>query len=156
DGPVPEPPPELGHEAVVVDAGGKGPEPEYASGPNGAGAIGAGGGGGNGSILTIADPDADADGVPLERDKCPDDPEDIDNSADDDGCPELDNDVDGVLDAADKCAAEKEVVNGFQDDDGCPDEPPQDPKIKDPKAVANAAKGPMIQPDGLIVLPGVI
>ncbi len=68
--------------------------------------------------------DADHDGVPDDRDRCVNQPEDRDGVHDDDGCPEDDEDSDGVPDAEDKCPNEKETINGFQDDDGCPDEGP--------------------------------
>jgi hypothetical protein len=47
--------------------------------------------------------DSDNDGIPDDRDRCPNDPEDYDTFADDDGCPDLDNDGDGVPDAIDDC-----------------------------------------------------
>jgi outer membrane protein OmpA-like peptidoglycan-associated protein len=65
--------------------------------------------------------DRDGDGIPDARDKCPDEPEDVDGFQDDDGCPDLDNDQDGIPDTADKCPNEPEDVDGFEDDDGCPD-----------------------------------
>jgi len=71
----------------------------------------------------VPDPiaDRDGDGIPDIRDKCPDEPEDVDGFQDDDGCPDPDNDQDGIPDTADKCPNEPEDVDGFQDDDGCPD-----------------------------------
>jgi OmpA-OmpF porin, OOP family len=68
--------------------------------------------------------DRDGDGILDAADMCPADPEDKDNFADTDGCPDLDNDSDGVVDANDKCPTESETRNGFTDDDGCPDEVP--------------------------------
>jgi outer membrane protein OmpA-like peptidoglycan-associated protein len=68
--------------------------------------------------------DADHDGVPDDRDKCPNEPEDRDGIHDTDGCPEDDEDNDGVGDKEDKCPSQKETINGFEDDDGCPDEGP--------------------------------
>jgi outer membrane protein OmpA-like peptidoglycan-associated protein len=65
--------------------------------------------------------DRDRDGVIDAKDGCPDEPEDKDGFADDDGCPELDNDQDGVLDAEDKCPDQPEDKDGYQDEDGCPD-----------------------------------
>jgi len=65
--------------------------------------------------------DRDHDGILDPDDKCPDQPEDIDGFADDDGCPDPDNDGDHILDVDDKCPLEPEVVNGIDDDDGCPD-----------------------------------
>lgn len=66
-------------------------------------------------------PDADEDGVPDERDKCPDKPEDRDQFQDDDGCPEIDNDKDNILDEDDQCPNDPEDKDLFQDEDGCPD-----------------------------------
>lgn len=65
--------------------------------------------------------DRDGDGIPDERDECPDEAEDPDGFADDDGCPDPDNDEDGILDADDTCPNEPETQNGISDDDGCPD-----------------------------------
>ena len=70
---------------------------------------------------TPEDPDRDKDGIPNEKDKCPDDPEDKDGFQDEDGCPDLDNDGDGLADKIDKCPNEAEDKDGFQDEDGCPD-----------------------------------
>ncbi len=66
-------------------------------------------------------PDKDGDGITNFKDKCPDQPEDIDGFQDEDGCPDPDNDNDGVLDKDDKCPDEIEDMDGFQDNDGCPD-----------------------------------
>jgi hypothetical protein len=60
--------------------------------------------------------DRDHDGVPDNEDKCPDTPEDIDNVADKDGCPETDADQDGTLDSEDVCPE----LAGPPDDHGCP------------------------------------
>ncbi len=68
--------------------------------------------------------DRDHDGVPDDRDRCPDVPEDRDGIQDQDGCPENDADGDGVPDSQDKCPHQKETINGYKDDDGCPDEGP--------------------------------
>jgi outer membrane protein OmpA-like peptidoglycan-associated protein len=65
--------------------------------------------------------DRDGDGIKDDVDKCPDDPEDLDDFEDADGCPDPDNDRDGILDKNDKCPNEPETKNGFEDDDGCPD-----------------------------------
>jgi outer membrane protein OmpA-like peptidoglycan-associated protein len=65
--------------------------------------------------------DADADGILDDKDACKDQPEDKDNIADSDGCPETDVDNDGVLDEADKCNDAAEDRDGFLDDDGCID-----------------------------------
>lgn len=68
--------------------------------------------------------DRDHDGVPDDRDRCPDIPEDRDGVQDEDGCPEHDADQDGVPDSQDKCPTEKETINGYKDEDGCPDQGP--------------------------------
>ena len=47
--------------------------------------------------------DKDHDGIPNSRDKCPDQPEDMDGFNDLDGCPDIDNDKDGILDVDDRC-----------------------------------------------------
>jgi outer membrane protein OmpA-like peptidoglycan-associated protein len=65
--------------------------------------------------------DRDEDGIADKDDHCPDDPEDIDNFQDQDGCPDPDNDVDGVPDKIDKCPIDREDIDGFEDQDGCPD-----------------------------------
>jgi outer membrane protein OmpA-like peptidoglycan-associated protein len=65
--------------------------------------------------------DRDDDGLTDDQDECPSKPEDVDEFADEDGCPDPDNDDDGVVDGVDKCPAEPEARNGYQDDDGCPD-----------------------------------
>jgi outer membrane protein OmpA-like peptidoglycan-associated protein len=65
--------------------------------------------------------DMDRDGVTDDVDGCLDEPEDIDQFEDEDGCPEPDNDGDGFLDAADVCPVQAEDLDGFRDDDGCPD-----------------------------------
>ena len=69
----------------------------------------------------MLDNDKDKDGIPDAVDQCPDQPEDFDGFADDDGCPDLDNDNDGIPDAVDQCPNEPEDFDGFADDDGCPD-----------------------------------
>ena len=51
----------------------------------------------------------------------PNDAEDMDGFADDDGCPEVDNDADGVPDATDVCPTQSEDDDDFQDEDGCPE-----------------------------------
>jgi len=60
--------------------------------------------------------DRDGDGIPNDRDKCPDDPEDLDGFQDDDGCPDPDNDNDGVPDVEDQCPNEP----GPAAKNGCP------------------------------------
>ena len=82
--------------------------------------------------------DSDGDGVPDYKDKCPEDPEDIDGFEDKDGCPDPDNDGDGICDpneviqrnldkyknickGKDKCPKDPEDKDGYRDEDGCPD-----------------------------------
>lgn len=65
--------------------------------------------------------DRDLDGLVDRYDQCPNEPEDRDDFADDDGCPDPDNDRDGILDVADRCAEDPEDLDGYQDGDGCPD-----------------------------------
>lgn len=65
--------------------------------------------------------DRDDDFVPDSEDACPDEPEDIDGFADEDGCPDLDNDGDGVIDALDLAPDLMEDFDGFEDEDGRPD-----------------------------------
>jgi outer membrane protein OmpA-like peptidoglycan-associated protein len=93
--------------------------------------------------------DSDGDKIPDSKDRCPNEPEDIDGFEDSDGCPDWDNDGDGIPDALDvcpnvaavtadgcplkdsdgdqipddrdRCPNEPEDVDGFEDDDGCPD-----------------------------------
>ena len=69
-------------------------------------------------------PDADQDGVPLSRDRCPDEREDWDAFRDDDGCPDYDDDDDGIADIDDGCPLDAEDRDGFEDQDGCPEEGP--------------------------------
>ncbi len=66
--------------------------------------------------------DSDGDGFTDDVDGCPQEPEDVDGFADDDGCPDVDNDNDGILDVADRCPMVPEDVDGWKDDDGCADE----------------------------------
>ncbi|MDB4986562.1 MAG: internalin [Myxococcaceae bacterium] len=65
--------------------------------------------------------DRDHDGILDDVDQCPDQAEDRDGFADEDGCPDLDNDGDSVPDASDSCANNAEDRDGFADEDGCPD-----------------------------------
>lgn len=64
--------------------------------------------------------DRDGDGILDNVDQCPDDPEDIDANADEDGCPETeDTDGDGIEDATDLCPLEPEDRDDYLDTDGC-------------------------------------
>jgi len=65
--------------------------------------------------------DRDGDGLNDPVDECPDEPEDLDEFEDADGCPDPDNDRDGILDEPDECPNEPETVNELEDEDGCPD-----------------------------------
>lgn len=65
--------------------------------------------------------DRDRDGIQDGSDRCPDQPEDVDDYEDQDGCPEPDNDADKILDSKDRCRNEPEDRDGFEDIDGCPD-----------------------------------
>jgi outer membrane protein OmpA-like peptidoglycan-associated protein len=65
--------------------------------------------------------DRDGDGIPDDRDRCPDTPEDFDGWEDEDGCPDPDNDGDGILDIHDRCPNLPEDFDGWEDEDGCPD-----------------------------------
>ncbi len=67
------------------------------------------------------DTDTDSDGILDALDRCPQEPEDIDQFQDTDGCPDPDNDQDGILDAADKCPNDPEDIDQVEDQDGCPD-----------------------------------
>jgi Tol biopolymer transport system component len=65
--------------------------------------------------------DTDKDGIPDDKDKCPEQSEDMDKFEDADGCPDPDNDNDGFADGDDKCPMEEETKNDFEEEDGCPD-----------------------------------
>ena len=65
--------------------------------------------------------DRDRDGLMDPDDRCPNEPEDVDNFEDADGCPDPDDDRDGVLDGCDRCPRVSEDSDGFEDLDGCPD-----------------------------------
>lgn len=86
------------------------------------------------SVLPGFDPDdrdSDRDGIPDGTDRCVNDPEDIDDFQDDDGCPENDNDVDGIPDANDDCPDDPEDDDGWLDNDGCPDKDNDKDEIPD-------------------------
>lgn len=65
--------------------------------------------------------DRDGDGLLDDVDKCPDEPEDIDQFEDADGCPDPDNDKDEIPDVKDRCPNDPEDKDLFEDTDGCPD-----------------------------------
>lgn len=79
------------------------------------------------------DSDDDNDRIMGAADKCPTEPEDLDNFQDDDGCPEADNDEDGIEDSKDKCANDPEDKDGFEDEDGCPEKDNDKDGIEDSK-----------------------
>ncbi len=72
-------------------------------------------------VAEVVPRDSDKDGIADNVDGCPDQPEDIDNKDDQDGCPDLDNDGDGLPDKADMCPDLAEDSDSFEDGDGCPD-----------------------------------
>ncbi len=65
--------------------------------------------------------DRDRDGIVDDQDGCQTLPEDFDDNADDDGCPEPDNDGDLVPDLDDRCPNERAELGRDLDDDGCND-----------------------------------
>lgn len=65
--------------------------------------------------------DRDGDGYRDDVDECPNQPEDFDNFADEDGCPDPDNDRDLILDDDDECPMVPEDRDGDADEDGCPE-----------------------------------
>ncbi len=69
--------------------------------------------------------DSDGDGVPDVVDQCPDQAEDIDGEADDDGCrdidPYADSDKDRIRNIDDDCPDDPEDFDGHNDSDGCPE-----------------------------------
>ncbi len=67
------------------------------------------------------DGDRDGDEIRDSLDKCPNEPEDKDGFADEDGCPDKDNDEDAVVDVYDNCPNVAEDRDGFRDNDGCPE-----------------------------------
>src|SRR5688572_21505866 len=66
--------------------------------------------------ILITKTDRDGDGVLDEVDQCPDEPEDIDQFEDENGCPDPDNDGDTVLDQVDACPLQP----GDPKNNGCP------------------------------------
>ncbi len=72
-------------------------------------------------VVKVEKRDSDKDGLADPDDKCPNDPEDVDQFEDEDGCPDKDNDNDLIDDPYDKCPNNAEDLDAFEDDDGCPD-----------------------------------
>jgi OOP family OmpA-OmpF porin len=110
--------------------------------------------------------DRDGDGYKDDFDQCPDDPEDFDDFADEDGCPEPDNDRDGILDVDDECPLVPEDHDGDADEDGCPegnegdrdgdgildsvDQCPDDPEDKDGFQDEDGCPDPDNDQDGIL------
>ncbi|MEM9192643.1 MAG: OmpA family protein [Myxococcota bacterium] len=110
--------------------------------------------------------DRDGDGYKDDDDQCPDEPEDFDNFADEDGCPDPDNDRDGILDVDDECPLVPEDRDGDADDDGCPegnegdrdgdgilddvDECPDDPEDRDGFQDEDGCPDPDNDQDGIL------
>lgn len=71
----------------------------------------------------MSDLDNDGDGIADAVDRCPGDPETVNQFDDGDGCPDVraDRDRDGIIDAEDGCPDAPEDRDGYQDGDGCPD-----------------------------------
>jgi len=65
--------------------------------------------------------DKDGDGIKDDVDQGPEEPEDMDDFEDADGCPEPDNDRDGIPDVNDDCPLVPEDRDGDADEDGCPE-----------------------------------
>jgi outer membrane protein OmpA-like peptidoglycan-associated protein len=100
----------------------------------------------------------DNDNLRDDVDECIDEPEDLDDFGDDDGCPDPDNDRDGILDDDDQCRMVPEDRDGDSDEDGCPegnegdrdgdgildrdDECPDDPEDRDNFEDANGCPDP--------------
>ena len=110
--------------------------------------------------------DRDGDGYKDDVDECPDEPEDFDNFADEDGCPDPDNDRDGILDDDDECPLVPEDRDGDADEDGCPegnegdrdgdgilddvDECPDDPEDRDGFEDEDGCPDPDNDNDGIL------
>jgi outer membrane protein OmpA-like peptidoglycan-associated protein len=110
--------------------------------------------------------DRDGDGIKDDVDQCPDDPEDLDDFEDEDGCPDLDNDRDGIPDKDDKCPNDPEDKDGIEDQDGCPesdisdrdgdgipddkDKCPDDPEDKDGFEDEDGCPDPDNDKDGIL------
>ena len=110
--------------------------------------------------------DRDGDGYKDDVDQCPDEPEDFDGFADEDGCPDPDNDRDGILDVDDECPMVPEDRDGDADEDGCPegnegdrdgdgilddvDECPDDPEDRDGFQDEEGCPDPDNDQDGIL------
>jgi outer membrane protein OmpA-like peptidoglycan-associated protein len=118
------------------------------------------------SWLQAPEADRDGDGIPNAEDSCPDEPEDIDQFEDENGCPDPDNDEDGILDDPDECPLEPEDLDRFEDENGCPDpdndhdrildepdECPNEPEDRDDFEDANGCPDPDNDQDGILDQP---
>lgn len=110
--------------------------------------------------------DRDGDGYKDDNDECPNEPEDFDNFADEEGCPDPDNDRDGILDIDDECPLVPEDRDGDADHDGCPegqegdrdgdgildelDECPDDPEDRDGFQDSDGCPDPDNDSDGIL------
>ena len=122
-----------------------------------------------GMVAFIFEPsigDRDGDGLRDDVDQCPDEPEDFDGFADEDGCPDPDNDRDGILDVDDECPMVPEDRDGDADEDGCPegnegdrdgdgildndDECPDDPEDRDGFQDEDGCPDPDNDSDGIL------
>ncbi len=95
--------------------------------------------------------DRDGDGIMDDDDQCPDDPEDVDDFADEDGCPDPDNDADRVLDVNDGAPMDPEDHDDFEDEDGVPDPDNDQDGVLDQSDKCPLEPGPMTNsggPDG--------
>ncbi len=96
-------------------------------------------------------PDADHDGVPISRDRCPNEAEDWDGYRDDDGCPEYDDDGDGIADGDDACPLDPEDMDEFEDGDGCPEDgpvvEPEPEPVPEPEDVEESEDGVAVVED---------
>ena len=72
---------------------------------------------------------------------CRNEPEDMDQFEDEDGCPDPDNDRDTKLDGVDKCPNDPEDFDQFEDDDGCPDKDNDGDKVLDAAELVRNADG---------------
>lgn len=81
-------------------------------------------------------PDTDGDGFLDAQDVCPTEPEDVDGTLDQDGCPDPDNDNDGIYDGSDSCPSAPEDPDQFEDENGCPDPDNDQDRVPDERDAA--------------------
>jgi outer membrane protein OmpA-like peptidoglycan-associated protein len=84
--------------------------------------------------------DTDGDGLADDVDACAAAAEDVDGTADADGCPDPDNDGDGIADVSDACPNAPEDVDQVKDTDGC-----AEPEVRVTLALLNAEDGTPVQ-----------